>query len=272
MEISIHAFLDFHYGADGDQVLRNKLQQGVEIDDYDERGIETALHVAVRRYRTAAVGILLDYDANINAKSGHGKTAYAHALRRGFDDLAKLLLARGADSALNTADQFAVAVVHGKLEEAAAILETHPEAVRTGNPEEDRLLADVAGRNPTRPVDCLIQWGADLAAPGLDDGSPLHQAAWFGQPQNAELLIKAGAPLNVFDRTHASSPLGWAVHGSRYSGGAQERQPLYVKLVEMLLRAGSDLHYPDDPSDRTYQQRLLEDASPAVAKVLKSFS
>ena len=42
---------------------------------------------------------------------------------------------------------------------------------------------------------------------------PLHQAAWFGQPDNARLLIEAGAPLDVFDSVHESSPLGWAAHG-----------------------------------------------------------
>jgi hypothetical protein len=51
----------------------------------------------------------------------------------------------------------------------------------------------------------------------------LRQAAWFGQPDNARRLIDAGAPLDVLDATHEGSPIGWAVHGSRYSGGAEKR-------------------------------------------------
>ena len=115
----------------------------------------------------------------------------------------------------------------------------------------------------------LIQAGADLTATGLDAGTPLHQSAWFGQPDNARLLLDAGAPLDVFDDVHEASPLHWAVHGSRYSGGAEERQDAYVKLVEMLLAAGSSVHYPDDPGGDAYRKRLLRDASPAVRRVLQ---
>ncbi len=190
-------------------------------------------------------------------------------MRRGFDEVADGLRSRGADTDLNPADRFAVAVVTGALDEARAILALDPTVARTGNPEEDRLLADVAGRNDARPVMLLIEAGADLAAPALDDGTPLHQAAWFGQPGNARLLIDAGAPLDVFDAVHGSSPLGWAVHGSRYSGGSIERQDRYIALVTMLLAAGSSVHYPDDPDGDAYFRRLLEEATPAVRAILE---
>jgi len=126
----------------------------------------------------------------------------------------------------------------------------------------------VAGRNGTEAVELLIRNGADLTAPGLDSGTPLHQAAWFGQPENARLLIDAGAPLDGFDATHQSSPIGWAVHGSRYSGGAEERQGAYVALVRMMLDAGSSLRYPGDSTGDAYARRLLDDASPEVAEIL----
>ena len=104
----------------------------------------------------------------------------------------------------------------------------------------------------------------------LDDGTPLHQAAWFGQPANARQLIDAGAPLDVFDTVHGSSPLGWAVHGSRESGGSAEREQVYVELVRMLLDAGSSLHYPEHPGGHAYLDRLRSDASPRVADVLRA--
>jgi hypothetical protein len=97
----------------------------------------------------------------------------------------------------------------------------------------------------------------------------LHQAAWFGQPENARLLIDAGAPLDVFDATHQTSPIGWAVHGSRYSGGAEERQDNYVALIQMMLEAGCSLRYPGDSTGDAYTQRLLHDASPKVAEILR---
>src|SRR5207249_4578302 len=117
---------------------------------------ETPLHVAARRRRTRAIAILLDHGADIDAKTAGGKTAYAHAIRRGFDDVAELLRVRHASTRLNDADRLAVAIVDGRLDEAETTLLNSPGLARTGNPEEDRLLADVAGRNGTRPMELLI--------------------------------------------------------------------------------------------------------------------
>ena len=267
--MTLHELLDFHYGADGDALLQKRLAEGDDPNTYLEG--ETPLHVATRRRRLNAVQILLEHGAHINAENLGGKTAYAHAARRGFHELAKLLAENGARLDLNAADQLAVAIVHNRLDEARKILEADPGCAWAGNPEEDRLLADVAGRDNAEAVSLLIAAGADLTATGLDGGTPLHQAAWFGQPENARLLLQAGAPVDVFDSVHQSSPIGWAVHGSRYSGGAEERQDAYVELVRMLLEAGSSLCYPGDPDDDSYISRLREDATPAVRKVLDAF-
>lgn len=270
--MSLHHMLDWEYGADGDEALREKLANGANPNEPAGPRQETPLHVAVRRRRLTATNILLDAGANIDAKTSGGKTAYARAIRRGFAEIVECLRDRGADTSLNEADQFAVAVVEGRLDEARDLLRQNPGIARTGNPEEDRLLADVAGRNKREPVELLINAGADLAAPALDDGGPLHQAAWFGQPQNAELLIAAGAPLDDFENDHNSSPLHWAVHGSRYSGGATEQKDAYIKLVKMLLAAGSSLRYLDDPNGDAYYQRMCDDAPPYIHALLTNWS
>ena len=266
--MTLHDFLDCNYGADGEELLRRKLADGADPDSREGPLAETPLHVATRRRRAAAVGILIDAGADIDAKTAGGKTAYAHAARRGFDDVVTELAQRGADATLDAPDRFAVASVQGRLDEARRLLERHAGAIRTGNPEEDRLLADVAGRNETDVVEFLVTAGADLSAPGLDGGTPLHQAAWFGQPDNARILIDAGAPLDLFDPVHESSPVHWAAHGSRYSGEAEDRQDVYVAVTRMLVEAGSSLHYPGRPEDDAYVRRLLKDASPQVRDVL----
>lgn len=264
----MHAFLDMEYGPDGDEHLGSLLAAGdVDLEERKGPEAETLLHVATRRRRLSAVRMLLDRGAGIDARTAGGKTAFAHAARRGFHEIADLLEGRGADVSLAVPDRFAAAVLNGGLAEARSLLDSHPGIARTGNPEEDRVLADAAGRPDPEPVRLLVAAGADLSAPGLDDGTALHQAAWFGQPVNARLLIDAGAPLDLFDAVHRSSPLGWAVHGSRYSGGAEERQKVYVELVRMLLEGGSTLRYPGDQGD-AYLRRLREDASSSVLREL----
>ena len=267
--MTLHELLDWNYGPDGDEKLRRALEEGADPNAREGPLAETPLHVATRRRRREAVALLLDRGSDVDARTAGGQTAWAHAVRRGFDEVEELLRGRGASTELSDAGRFAVAIVQGRLADARAILAEHPGAVRTGVPEEDRLLADVAGRGATEPVELLIAAGADLTAPGLDGGTPLHQAGWFGRPANARLLIDAGAPLDVFDPVYESSPIGWAVHGSRYSGGAAERQAAYVELTRMLLAAGSSLCYPDDPGGERYLQRLQRDATPAVRAVLE---
>ncbi|MCP3902931.1 MAG: hypothetical protein GY715_04780 [Planctomycetes bacterium] len=262
----IHDLLDTGYERDGDSALRSLLDRGADPNGRAGPASETPLHVAARRRRPVAAEILLERGAEVDAKTAGGKTAYAHAARRGFDDLLDVLVARGADTALDEADLFAVAIVGGRLGVARSMIEANPHVARTGNPEDDRLLADVAGRGATEPVALLIEAGADLAAPGLDHGTPLHQAAWFGQPANVELLIEAGVPLDVFDPVHRASPIGWAAHGSRSSGAAEQRQDAYVAVTRALLDAGAAVHF----DGTSYLDRLVADASPEVGALLQA--
>ena len=262
----LHEVLDVAF--DPVELLR-LLEDGADIEERNDEG-ETPLHVAIRRYRQEAARILLNRGAAIDARTPGGKTAFAHAARRGFDDVAVWLLGRGADPSLTDADRLAVLFTHGDLEAARALLDRQPDLARTGNPEEDRLLADLAGRPDDLAVRMLVEAGADLAARGLDDGTALHQTAWFGQPANAQILLDAGAPTDVFERVHEANPLGWATHGSRYSGDAELRQPAYVAVTRLLLEAGSATTYPGDDSD-TYRERMLEDATPDVRAVLREF-
>ncbi len=259
MTTDLHRFLDLEYG--GDDALRALLDGGADV--HARRGplAETPLHVAARRRRCEAVALLLAHGADADARNGGGKTAYVHALRRGFDDVVAVLGARGVVP-LTDADRLAVALVAGRLDDARAILAAAPGAARTGNREEDRLLADVAGRPGTDRVQLLVDAGADLAAPGMDDGTPLHQAVWFGQPDNARLLVAAGAPLDVVDDTHHATPLGWAVHGSRWARDADDSEEPWIASVQLLIAAGARIR------DEAELLRLHRDASPAVAALL----
>ncbi len=264
--MNLHEFIDFHYTQDGDRKLEEWLKDGEEINALIHG--EAPIHVASRRRRKRATEILLEHGAEVNMVNDFGKTAWTHAIRRGFTDITGVLEKHGARKELNYADQLAVAISNLDLEAARKMLAEHPACAFTGNPEEDRLLADIAGRAESEPVSLLIDAGADLTAPGLDDGTPLHMAAWFGQPQNVKILLEAGAPLDIFDHVHESSPLGWAIHGSRYSGNAENRQQEYTEIVKMLLDAGSSLYYPGDPAGDAYLKRLHQDATPVIRKLL----
>ena len=84
----------------------------------------------------------------------------------------------------------------------------------------------------------------------------------------AEILIRRGAPLEVLCREHQSTPLGWAAHGSSFSGGAVEREEAYVKIATSLLEAGASLVHPHDPDPEAVGGWLLDQCSSAVAEVI----
>ena len=268
LDVTLHAFLDTEYGRFGDVRLRGILRKGADLEMRRGPAAETPLHVAVRRCRLQAVQQLVCAGAKIDALNAYQKTAYAHAARRGFATIATYLTNQGASTSVTEADQLAVAMSSGREAEARRILSASPHLAHTGNPGEDRLLADMAGRNADWPVQLLIDAQASLTAPGLDGGTPLHQAAWFGQPYHVHKLLVAGAPLEVWCTDHTSSPLGWAVHGSRESGGASSRQEAYTTIVTMLLDAGARLYYADDDTD-AYYRRLLRQASRPARVLLR---
>ncbi len=266
--MNLHDFLDVGFHEGGLDELARRIDAGADLEQRLGLLRETPLHVATRRRRLDAVTMLADRGAELDALNADGKTAYAHALRRTFDEVAEFLAARGADTTLPPSDRFARLVATGDLDAARAMLGDDPSLARTGKPEEDRLLADMAGRNDTAPVALLIDAGADLAAPALDGGSALHQAAWFGQPANARQLIDAGAPLHVRCEAHDLTPLGWAAHGSRYSGGADERIEHYLEIARMLIDAGGA---PDPSTDagRNDIAELFRDSGPPMHALLR---
>lgn len=266
--MTLHAFLDTEYGRFGDVRLRSILRKGADLEMRRGSAAETPLHVAVRRCRLRAVKQLVCAGAKIDALNAYQKTSYAHAVRRGFTTIATYLTEQGASTSLTEVDQLAVAMSSGREAEARRILSASQHLAHTGNPGEDRLLADMAGRNADWPVQLLIEAKASLTAPGLDGGTPLHQAAWFGQLNHVRTLLAAGAPLEVWCTDHTSSPLGWAVHGSRESGGASSHQKAYTTIVTMLLDAGARLYYADDYTD-AYYRRLLRQASRPVRALLR---
>ena len=268
--MDLHNYIDLNYHPDGDAGLIERL---ADVEDINRRAgelDETLVHVAARRRRCSALQILHEHGADLNLRNAAGKTAFAHSIRRGFSDVVALLREFGVREDLNRADAFAVAVIEGDLASANQMLDETPGLANTGNNEEDRILADVAGRPQPERVRFLLDHGASLSATALDGGTALHQACWFGQPENARMLIAAGSDLEFFDSCHNSSPLGWAVHGSRFSGGAEEVQEKYAALVEQLLVAGSKLHYPNEPESDAYRERLMRDASAKIQSLLES--
>ncbi len=262
----LHWLLDHEYSRAGALwYLEHGADPNIRVGPRDE----TALHVTVRRRRLDMVDPLLGAGAEIDVATAGGKTAWVHAYRRGFTEVTEALAERGAECAPNAADELAAAVMRDDLDGAAAMLRDDPSLAKTDNPEEARVLPDIAGYDRVAGVKLLLDHGAPIDARGLEDATALHTAAWFGAPRAARLLIDRGAPLEIRGDLHDLSPLGWVCHGSRYSAAAADRAGVYDEIAEMLLVAGASFVHEHDPEERP-GKRMFEDATDSVRKILRS--
>lgn len=145
--MTLHDLVDGVLTPYDDDSLQRMLDAGADPNWRQEPSNETALHVASRRYRPSAMQILINRGAYLDETTAGGKTAYAHAARRGFTELVEILAAAGADTALSDADRVAVAIVPGRLDVAREMLDAAPGLVKL-------LLAAGSGLTyPDRPGD-----------------------------------------------------------------------------------------------------------------------
>lgn len=119
------------------------------------------------------------------------------------------------------------------------------ERILTENPDlkssiSTELLDRIVGaamNNRTDVVRSMLAVGWPVNAMGADRVTALHWAAFHGNSQMTRVLLEAGAPIDVADKTHNARPLGWATFGSLHGWHASSGD--YVGVVRLLLDAGA---------------------------------
>ncbi len=124
-------------------------------------------------------------------------------------------------------------------EEVAAILAEHP-GIGSEMGADAKSITDAAQEGKTKTVSLLLEAGLDPKTPGMDSGSALHVACWFGYVDVVRLLV-GRVPLDLKDTHHGSPPLGWATHGAQW---CRNDAGDYIAVVETLLQAGADSNAP----------------------------
>jgi hypothetical protein len=113
----------------------------------------------------------------------------------------------------------------------------------------------------TEVVDFLLQKGLEAGAPLHPEGGEtgLHWAAFAGHTDIVRLLLEQGAPVDVKDRRHDGTPLGWALYGWGVSTG-KAAQPQYYEVVALLARVGATLEpeWYEQNEDRQRAARRIQ--------------
>jgi uncharacterized protein len=172
-----------------------------------------ALLTAASRDDAAGVKAALDAGAAIDARDNHGQTALLFAVERGDIDLARYLMARGADlnaEALNHDTPWLLAGALGRTEILVAMLDTSKVDYAKRNRYGGNALIPACERGHVETVRLLVGrskidvdhvnnlgWTALLEAVILSDGGPRHI-------EIVKLLLDAGADPNIADNDGAT--------------------------------------------------------------------
>jgi hypothetical protein len=108
----------------------------------------------------------------------------------------------------------------------------------------------------TRVVAFLLQKGMDVAArPHGETG--LHWAAYAGHSDTVHLLLRRKAPVDIKDKTHAGTPLGWSLYGW-CNPPPEAKRTRYHDVVALLIAAGAKAE-PEWLTTRGLDEKLRAD-------------
>lgn len=149
--------------------------------------LDEELLTAARKGDGAAVKLLLDKGANLEAKSRYGQTPLFFAARNGHEELVKFLLARGANPKIK--DTFykmslvAAAADKGYTNVVKILLDA-------GSGSEEEALGMAVERGNKEMLAMILATHKPAAA---DLSAALSSAERQKQPEIADMLTKAGA-------------------------------------------------------------------------------
>lgn len=184
------------------QKVKELLEYGADADYRTSEYYDTPLMLAARKGRTEIVKLLLEYGADINESKllNSGKSALIVAADYGFTDIVEILLENGADPNVLDAEKSSCAVSIG-VRVLISPDRTHERAINGWS-----ALMYAAWAGDAEMVELLINAGADvnIRAKHSKDETALMVASEAGHPEIVELLIDAGADVNAVGDKHTA--------------------------------------------------------------------
>lgn len=212
------------------------LDRGADPNFSGQEGVVVALCRAVSTGRTDVVRLLLERGADPGVADSFGRAPLHLAQGKRAAEMARLLIQHGAPvNAPDAESQYPLDRAASSGEDAASLLGVLVEsgAKLSGVPRRDGRLTALreAQDAPADVLQWLVRSGMDVnaSAPPPDGGSLLHAAVWNPDTRVLDVLVGAGADLELRD-AEGNTPLAdaaWMGLGA---------------AVERLLALGADPH------------------------------
>lgn len=128
-----------------------------------------------------------------------------------------------------------------------AIRAEQPDIIGRLSEANHRQVAHAARNNEISVVRLMLEAGWPVDARGQHQATPLHWAAFHGNPDMARDVLRFDPPLELTDADFSGTPLRWAIYGSE--NGWYAKTGDYGATVDALIRAGATLPGAIEGSD-----------------------
>eukprot|EP00210_Caulerpa_lentillifera_P006946 g6641.t1 len=181
-------------------LMKLLLEQGV---DTEHNGPRTALMTVCNNGFSNGVQLLIDHEANINAKNQDARTVLHKAAEDNNVEAVQLLIENGADMEARTKDELTcliVAIKNQCTEVVSYLLEQDDCPINGIMQNTFSLLHYVVLLNDPHSTSLLISKGVDINAMNEDIETPVLFAAKHNCVESLRVLLEAGADPNVISK------------------------------------------------------------------------
>ena len=128
----------------------------------------------------------------------------------------------------------------GDADAADAVLAVDPALVEHAPPQVLRQVADAARNNNTAAVKAMLARGFPVTTVAQHGATPLHWAAFHGNPDMLANVLSHGPPIEMRDRDFSGTPMGWVINGAmgHWHGISTAK---HGECARLLLDAGAQV-------------------------------
>eukprot|EP00752_Nemacystus_decipiens_P003712 g3421.t1 len=219
-------------------------------DKKEQKGC-TLLHTAVHGGSEEVLSAVLEAGADVNERDpSSDRSALCQALSpwRGKEEVARRLVVAGADVNYNNPLSLAVSKNYERLAEDLLL--------KGADPNEGSPLACAASRGLDGTASNLLRHGADKDKLDSSGDSPLILASKAGHLSTVEVLLEAGADVNIIGAS--ASALGAA---AEYG---------YTEVMEAIIGRGAEVNAAFDDGSTALHRAARNSEPDAVDALIKA--
>jgi ankyrin repeat protein len=172
------------------------------------------------------------------------------ARERGHTEVVELLLKRAGPL-----DRLLDALWCDDEARADAVLAIDPQVIERASGKALRQIADAARNNNVATVSAMLRRGFPVTALSQHGGTPLHWAAFHGNLEMLEHVLKHNPPIDTRDRQFHGTPMDWLIHGSLNSWGVSTGR--HGECARLLLDAGAPVDEASLPTGHDALDQVL---------------